>query len=244
MIFRIIDKLIEIAVDLLFPRRCPICGDIVVPRGYLICPKCRKELEFVEEPLCKKCGKEIESMEMEYCYDCLKSKHTYNSGWALLNYTDLMKKSVSHFKYHNKREYADWYVEELLRKYKRNMLRVDPDAIIPIPLHHKKRKKRGFNQAEILAKGLSLGTGIPMRADILFRNRNTIAQKNLNNKERLRNLEQAFVIKKESARELETVILVDDIYTTGSTIEACTRVLKKAGIKEVYFISLCIGKGF
>jgi len=155
-----------------------------------------------------------------------------------------MRKSVSHFKYHNKREYADWYVEELLRKYRRILINLKPDAILPVPLHDAKRRKRGFNQAEILAKGLSLGTGIPMKTDILFRKKNTIAQKNLNNKERLRNLEQAFAVRRENVKELGTVILVDDIYTTGSTIEACSRVLKKAGVQNVHFISLCIGKGY
>lgn len=77
--------------DLLFPRRCPVCGDIVLPRGELICPACVKKLSFVKQPVCKKCGKEISSAEREYCLDCTKHKRSFDYGRALLNYNDTAK---------------------------------------------------------------------------------------------------------------------------------------------------------
>ena len=95
--------------DLLFPRRCPVCGDIVLPRGELICPACVKKLSFVKQPVCKKCGKEISSAEREYCLDCTKHKRSFDYGRALLNYNDTAKKSMADIKYRNRREYLDFY---------------------------------------------------------------------------------------------------------------------------------------
>ena len=105
-----------------------------------------------------------------------------------------------------------------------------------------------MNQAEILAKGIAKSTHIPVYNNILIRNKNTIPQKLLDDKERVKNLKNAFAVSDEclNAKEISTlkrVMLIDDIYTTGATIDVCAKVLKSIGIKEVYFITVCIGKG-
>lgn len=244
MELNILEKWVSMAVDLLFPRRCPICDEIVTVRGQLICPGCRGKAEIVKEPKCKKCGKEISSFEKEYCYDCGRTKHDFEYGWALYHYNEAMRVSVSRFKYKNKREYGDWYVEELLKRYGRKLRSLHADALIPIPIHPSKKRSRGFNQAELLARGLSQGTGILLNRKGLIRSLKTLPQKNLGPRDRLRNLQKAFQVDKSQLKGVKRVILVDDIYTTGSTIEACSRVLKAAGVQEVYFICLCIGKGY
>lgn len=228
--------------DLLFPRRCPVCGDIVLPRGELICPACVKKLSFVKQPVCKKCGKEISSAEREYCLDCTKHKRSFDYGRALLNYNDTAKKSMADIKYRNTREYLDFYAEAVCLRYGTALLRLGADALVPVPVHPSRRRQRGFNQAEIFACRIGARLGIPVRTELLVRSKKTAPQKQLNPKERLHNLEEAFTAG-EVPEGVRRVILVDDIYTTGSTIEACTRALLRAGVKNVYFIAICIGRG-
>lgn len=232
----------SVLIDALFPRRCPVCGSIVIPKGKLICPSCLKQLSFVKSPACKKCGKEVMSDTTEYCFDCTRHNRSFEYGIALLNYNEASKKSMAGIKYKNKREYLDYYIDASVHYCGKNLLNMQADALIPVPVHPTRRRQRGYNQAEILAEGLGRKLSIPVRPDLLVRNRNTEPQKILSPEKRLANLENAFsagVI----PENINSVIIVDDIYTTGSTIEACTRVLKGAGVKKVHFFAVCIGQG-
>lgn len=233
--------------ELIYPRRCPICENIVLPKGNKICPTCRKKLTYVEEPCCKRCGKPIAEEMQEYCFDCYRKQFHYDFGIALLVYDQTMKASITAFKFHGKKEYADFYVEEMAERLGEKILERKPDVFVPVPIHKKKRQVRGFNQAELLAAGLSKMLGIPMDSKLLLRTKNTIPQKQLNDKERLKNLECAFMVSAPNYGEKKTyrhIMLVDDIYTTGSTIEACSRVLLTSQAAKISFVSLCIGKGY
>lgn len=228
--------------DLLFPRRCPVCDDIVLPKGELICPGCVKKLSFVKSPTCKRCGKEISSAEREYCLDCVKHKRSFEYGKALVNYNDVSKNSMVKIKYKNKREYLDFFIEAICVRYGTGLVRMQADALVPVPVHPSRKRTRGFNQAELLADGIGEKLKIPVCAGMLCRGKKTAPQKQLNPQERLKNLEEA-LIPGEVPKGVKRVILVDDIYTTGSTIEACARALKRAGVEKVYFITICIGRG-
>lgn len=160
-----------------------------------------------------------------------------------MEYDALMRKSIGRFKYQNRREYADFYVQELFLSCKDAILKWQPDALIPIPLHRDKRRKRGFNQAELVARGLGKKLGIPVYTDILIRTRRTKPQKELTDRERRSNLKNAFQLKKNDVR-LKRVILIDDIYTTGSTIDAAASALLEKSAEKVYFLSICIGRGY
>lgn len=229
-------------IDLLFPRRCPVCDSIVVPKGRLICPDCIKNLSFVKDPVCKKCGKEVLSSDIEYCFDCMKHKRSYEFGRALVNYEEYARNSIAKIKYKNKREYLDFYGDALSLRYEKIIRRMGADGLVPVPVHPSRKRERGFNQAELLARRIEVNLNIPVFPELLVRNKKTMPQKELNPTERLKNLEEAFLPGK-LVPGLKNVILIDDIYTTGSTVEACTRVLKKSGIDKVYFLTICIGRG-
>lgn len=235
-------------LDIIYPVRCPLCGEIVLPKGKKICPSCREKLPYIQEPKCMKCGKPLEQEEKEFCNDCDRKTYHFDKGYAVWTYNDIMKQSVANFKYHSKKEYADFYIEEIIKNYSDKINRMKLDAIVPIPIHRSKHLERGYNQADILAKGIGKRAGITVISDLLLRNKKTMPQKELSDIERLRNLTGAFgwneVAARGYAHPLERVLLVDDIYTTGSTIEASTNILKAHGVLEVYFIVLCIGKGF
>lgn len=145
-------------------------------------------------------------------------------------------------KYHNKRYYAEIFGKELADEFEFQIRRWGIQAIIPIPLHRSKMRKRGYNQAELLAKQLSECMGIPIEKDVLYRIKKTRPLKEMNGEQRHRNLKGAFAVSK-SWNPRQNILLIDDIYTTGSTIERAAGILKKAGVKNVYFLTLSIGQG-
>lgn len=233
-------------INLLYPRRCPVCGKIVAPETSLIHPSCISKLSPVKSPTCKTCGKEVFGEHMEYCYDCSRHTHTFDGGLALLNYNEAARHSMAAVKYKNRREYLDFYASAIDVRFRKSVLRLHAAKLVPVPIHPSRRRTRGYNQAEELAKRLSALWQIPVDSGLLVRKKKTAPQRELNPAERLKNLRAAFGMNPDydSSRGIpETVILVDDIYTTGSTVEACSRVLKQAGVKRVYVVVVCIGAG-
>lgn len=228
-------------LSVLYPRRCPVCGKIVTPKGRLICPSCEKKVSFIKEPVCLRCGKEVAAKEIEYCYDCSRHERSFTQGFALAVYDDVMRCSIRQFKNGGRMEYADWYAEALWERYGGQMKRLKADGLVPVPLHGSRLSERGYNQAEVLAKRLGRKLGLPVWPKALARPRKTVAQKYLGAGERSRNLESAFAPGRQPV-EGRTVILVDDIYTTGGTAEACTRALLAAGAKQVALVNVCIGE--
>lgn len=233
-------KIKDFFLDILYPRRCPVCGKIVPQRGLLICPDCIGKLSWIRQPLCKCCGKEIISENNEYCSDCAGRPRAFDGGMAVINYNELASRSMALIKYHNKREYLDFYTEAIFRRLAGKIRRLQPDALVPVPVHPARLKKRGFNQAEELARRLSDFLHIPVNTSMLSRGKNTLPQKALSPAERLYNLEKAFIAAKIPS-SIHTILLVDDIYTTGSTVEACARVLKRNGAEQVYFVTIFMG---
>lgn len=215
----------------------------MVGGGALICEPCRLRLHPVTEPLCKKCGKPLSAKEAEYCPDCGRKKHLYTRGRAALEYDSIMRESIGRFKYENRREYSSFYVQELLNTCGMAVHSWNIDLIIPIPLHKDRMRKRGFNQAESIAKGLSRELGISVSTDSLLRIRKTSPQKELNDQERRSNLKNAFQVVNNDVK-FKKVLLIDDIYTTGSTVDAATAVLLENGAEKVYFLSISIGRGY
>lgn len=232
----------EWLTGILFPRRCPVCGEIVEPAGRLICPSCLKRLSFVRSPVCKRCGKEIANAAAEYCADCAGRSRSFEYGVALLNYDETARRSMARIKYENKREYLDFYGAAMARRYEKTIRRMNAGALVPVPVHASRFRERGFNQAGLLAEIVGKRLGIPTAPKMLVRDKRTLPQKSLSAAERLRNLSGAFRAE-EPVRGLDSVLLIDDIYTTGSTIEACARALRDAGIRRVYFAVICVTGG-
>lgn len=235
-------KWLEGLTAVLFPRRCPVCHGIVVPQNNLIHSQCFSKISFIKSPVCKKCGKSLRLETDEYCFDCMKHKRSFDYGLALADYDDITRQSIVKIKYKNKREYLDFYGEAICQRFSSQILRMQADFLAPVPIHPERLKTRGFNQAQVLAEKLGPRLGLPVYGELLIRSKKTQPQKNLNSQERFKNLKEAF-FSAQLPEGKKRVILVDDIYTTGSTIEACTRKLKEAGASNVYFIVIAIGKG-
>lgn len=236
-----IKSLRELFLNLLFPRRCPVCDRPVAPFGSLVCASCEQTFTYIEQPYCLKCGKPLTHEEQEYCHDCGVHRHLFDRGLALYQYQDVSD-SLYRFKYKGRQEYAAYYAFCMALRCRAFIAGCHPDALVPVPIHKSRCHQRGYNQAERLARELSALTGIPVAADLICRVRKTAPMKELSAQERQNNLKRAFKICRNDVK-LDTVIIIDDIYTTGSTIDAMSYELRRAGVKRIYFVTLAIGRG-
>lgn len=232
-----------------YPPRCPVCGDIVSHKGEnvstreaAVCFKCRNVFRRPGPSCCYRCGRTV-AQDMEFCENCAKRQFSYVRAFPVWIYGTHVQKSIAAFKYHDRKEYAVYYGQEFVRMYGELWSTLHIQALIPVPIHAARRRIRGYNQAALFAREIGKRMGIPVYEDFLLRIENTQPQKNLDERQRSVNLRRAFAVDERKRKEyyrLTRVALVDDIYTTGSTVEACTRVLLYAGIKTVYIALVSI----
>lgn len=223
--------------ELLYPARCPLCGKLW--NG--VCPECVSELTYISAPFCMKCGKPVEAAEEEYCGDCRKISHIYTRGRGMLLYGGKVKESIHKIKYQNKREYLEFYGNEMAERLGEEIRRWEPEVLIPIPMFRRKQRKRGYNQSEILAVKLGKQLGIPVCTDALKKICDTRDQKELSHRQRRENLKHAFSTVEHLP--FQRVLLVDDVYTTGSTIDAAAKALRRSGVRKIFFVTVCVGEG-
>lgn len=188
------------------------------------------------------CGKPLKKDTDEYCPDCISASTCLVQGRNLWTHREPVAGALYRLKYHNKRNYGKIFARELAQQYTGEIKRWKIDVIIPVPLHSSRRRKRGFNQAEIIAGELASLTGIPLRTDVLFRIKKTLPQKSLGRTERQANLNGAFAVSR-TWKACKNVLLIDDIYTTGATLEKAAKMLRTVGVQNVYFLTVSIGQG-
>ena len=234
--------LTEAAADLVFPKRCVLCDEIIPfdRRKEGICDRCRSKIRYIREPFCMRCGRQLGKDQEEYCKDCSR-EHVFLQNVTLYDYGSIAD-SLFRFKYRGRREYARFYGEELYRGYREWLAVRKPDALIPVPCHSSRRRQRGYNQAELLAEALSAVSGIPVKKDLIQRIHKTGPQKNLTLRERQNNLKKAFKICQNDVK-LSTIVIIDDIYTTGSTMDAMAEELHRNGVRKIYGMALASGRG-
>lgn len=189
-----------------------------------------------------RCGKPLERAEQEYCRDCSRQDAVYEQGRSVWLHREPVSGAIYRFKYGNKRNYGRIFAVEMAERCGEQIRRWGIEEIIPVPLHPARKRKRGYNQAEILAEELGGLLNIPVRKDVLYRIRNTRPQKSLDDTERISNLKGAFAVPK-NQKPKGKVLLVDDIYTTGNTIRRTAKMLRLAGAQKVYFLTISIGQG-
>jgi ComF family protein len=237
-----------------------VCDDLLeaaeVRNGEWTHRKCKTKLKPVGDNVCYHCGRPVRREKQEYCHDCTRGiqqkqspfwKGTpfscYQQGKALFLYQDEAKKMMYRFKYGNRRTYADFFADEAQKQYGDWITGKSVEAVVPVPMYRKKEKQRGYNQADVFAKKLADALGLAYEPAAVQRIVDTKPQKELGDEERKNNLKNAFHVEKFIVK-YKYILLVDDIYTTGSTAEAVARQLLAAGVEKVFFLSVCIGNGY
>ncbi|MDO4284667.1 MAG: double zinc ribbon domain-containing protein [Eubacteriales bacterium] len=227
-------------LDLIFPRRCPVCDRPVRPFGEEICRECAGTFERVGTQTCRRCGKRLRTPQEEYCRDCREQEHRFAYGGAALTYRTCAG-ALYRFKYGGRQEYASYFAGEMARVLRERFAQDPADLLVPVPLHRERMRRRGYNQAALLAAALSERTGIAAEEKALVRVRRTAPMKAMSAAARQNNLKKAFHASANVVKS-KSIIVIDDIYTTGATIDACAEALYAAGAAKVCFLALSIGE--
>lgn len=231
------EKGTEWILNSIYPHRCPICHEILADQSALVCQDCFYSLEDIREPRCKNCGRPVKEEE-ELCGNCKGRTFAFTKGRGIFLYTAQMRHSVLLYKYGGRKEYGRFFAHAMAFYGRKELERWKPDLLLAIPLHKSKIRRRGFNQAEVLAEIIAAKYRIPFASDVLTKTVQTRSQKKLDANARRRNLKKAFHVN--SSVKDKRILLIDDVFTTGSTIDAAAECLKEAGAREVYFLTLCI----
>ena len=224
-------------LNILYPRCCPVCHRILPDQTSLVCMECAEDLRPVKTPFCLKCGTPVAQGE-EFCRACRRAEHLFDCGRGVFSYDDVWKKSIEKYKYYGCREYGDFYAEMMVRCASGDRRIRQADLVVPVPLHEKKKRIRGFNQSWYLAARVACQMGIPARESAVIKLHETKSQKKLSFPERRRNLRDAYEVRESVTGR--SILVVDDIYTTGSTMDAMAEVLYRAGADRVCFLTFCV----
>ncbi|PIV21433.1 MAG: ComF family protein [Deltaproteobacteria bacterium CG_4_8_14_3_um_filter_45_9] len=222
------------------PPQCPCCERLLEEDQQGFCSNCLSEIRWIEPPFCSICGIPFISKEVEShpCGACVTHRKYFTMARAWGAFEGSLQEAIHRWKYEGKTRltpfFAEWMVKGLNRYWEPDSL----DLLIPVPLYTQRLRERGFNQALLLVKELSRRTGIPYRKTILQKKKPTIPQVNLSGAEREKGLRGAFHIIRNEELLGKSVLLVDDVYTTGATVNECSKVLLRGGAERVDVLTL------
>lgn len=237
-----IKKLKEIIIDSIFREEkiCFICDNYNPYIKNNICSFCLEEYSLRNKKTCKICGKKIFSIEdskENRCLDCIKTFNYFEKGFSAFIYKGNLKNKIADFKYRDRLYLKNIFAREMSVYIKRHFNSLNIDIILPVPMEKNRKKNRGYNQAEILSKELSKFLKIPNEEHILTRDKLIKSQMGLSRLQRIKNIKKTISIKNSNLIEGKNILIVDDVYTTGATVNECARVLKENGASSIVFIT-------
>ncbi len=218
--------------DVFFPARCQGCNQPTGPQSALLCNSCRARLSPLVSPLCPCCGTTFTSGADHLCGACLGKTFAFSRARSLFSYKDPLRSLLVRLKFGRDLSVLET-LAALARQAEAEQVVHVPDCLIPVPLHKKRLQRRGFNQALLLAKACFPAWQAALCPDLLCRHRATVPQTELSGQARRNNLKNSFSLREVRLIRGRTVLLVDDVYTTGSTLHECARVLVRAGADRV-----------
>ena len=231
--------MIKRILDILYPRRCILClsADASLSQTDIdLCPACRNELQLIEHS-CYQCGIPLQNtLAGQLCGQCLQKSPAYDQVISIYHYRQPLVWLIAQMKFNKKlliaRLLSQLMTQHLLAIKKSEQLSL-PEAIIPVPLHHKRQYQRQFNQSEELAKTLSDTLDIPLDTQYLQRHIDSVQQSGLDAKQRKKNVKGIFKVNNKKQQHYRHVVIIDDVMSTGSTVNEIARVLKRSGIKQI-----------
>lgn len=230
-------KFLKKLSEIIFPNQCISCNVLIGQEG-IFCISCWQKLQFITEPKCKICSQPFEFKidDNLTCPRCLSTKPSFDKTIVALRYNSIIKKIIKNFKYYDNIFLAKKLIGFLLNKITLEINNFD--IICAVPLHKSRLKSRKFNQSILLAKEIEKKFNKKLYYDLIFRTKNTATQASLKSKERTKNLKNAFAFneKYSSLIKNKKILLIDDVMTTGVTVENCAKILKKAGAQKVIVV--------
>jgi len=227
--------------DLIFPRKCHGCEKAYLGEDeHFWCSSCRTRIEWIRSPLCTLCGKPYPknpSGSDHYCGECLTSTFHFDRARSAAVHSGIVRDCIHALKFGGRLHHVPSLVQLLHESMEREM-EVYEGMILPVPLHTRRLRQRGFNQAALLARELGRRLGRVVRFDVLVRKQWTEPQTRLNREERLENVKNAFQVVSPGVIKGGRILLVDDVFTTGTTLSECARELKQSGAAEVTALTI------
>jgi competence protein ComFC len=224
-------------LHVLLPAACPAChGEI--EDGRVLCVSCTNRIVPIREPACPHCGAESRRRNPRRCPNCPPETMHFASAHAALRYIEALPEIFYAFKYFNHPELADVFVPILWEALRLRRAMPEIDVLTPVPLHWRRRLWRGYNQSELIARGIAEHSGLPCETDLIIRVRHTPRQALLPHTDRARNVKGAFAVETPTRIAGRSIGLVDDMMTTGHTVNECARVLMNARARAVHVITL------
>lgn len=237
---RLADVLNDLS-EVIFPARCLGCDEILHSRsGQMFCSACGNKIHFITGSICNICGTTFPDSPAQnhVCGDCLEKKPYFDCARAIFSYEDIILHSIHQFKYKNNITIGEIFASFMADFSFPDINFKDYSLIIPVPLHVQRLRERGFNQSLILARALGEQKKIPVDFSLLKRHQFTVTQKGSNKKERKENVKGVFHITDTDKLHDRNIILVDDVYTTGATVNECAKTLSQAGAARVSVLTL------
>ena len=231
----------ERLLRLIFPPRCAICTEVLdlEERAGFLCRNCAKARPYIPQEVCPHCNGKTDTGG--FCRACLK-EFAFESACAAVPY-ETVRRAIHLFKFEGGKKLGEdlgRFLAEYLEERQRELL-AQTDFMVCVPLYPKKEKRRGFNQARLLCEGIAAQTGLLFRPEVLHRKRETAAQSSLDTPvQRRQNLQDAFAVTEDLSGK--RILLVDDIFTTGATCNACAKELYRAGAEKVFVCCLSATK--
>lgn len=227
---------LETGLGLIYPETCQLCRRRRARvRDGLVCPDCRSQVRFIRPPYCRRCGLPFAgdlTTEFE-CTNCADLKFHFSSARAAVVARSVVLEAIHHFKYSRALWFESFLADLFLREALPALRPPEQDLILPVPLHPLKQREREFNQAEVFARHLGRALGLPVDTKILRRILPTATQTLLTREQRATNMQGAFAVRPGADLTGRKIILVDDVFTTGATTNACARALRAAGATDV-----------
>jgi ComF family protein len=238
-----LDQYMRKFLDIIFPRKCILCENSHDGDRESICPNCMDKIPFINDPVCDRCGIPFEvtySIEesLNYlCGECRSSPPLFDRALSVCQYDETVRDIIAAYKYQNK-PYIGKDLVSIINKFLGGRIaELFPELIIHVPLHVKRLKERGYDQAYILADGIGRELNIRVSYKNLVRTSYTTPQVDLNGMERMKNVKGAFFVTDPAELKDRSILLIDDVFTTGATIKECVKVIKKAGAGKVYVLT-------
>lgn len=233
-------NLIKGIFDLVLPRECVVCSSVIKDsQNGFVCSECFSKIKIIEPPFCKGCGRPFISREtLKYspehlCARCREKAFSFHCARAVGVYEGTLKKLIHAYKFRKKRALGEYLSKIMIENLGDKFEQIDFDTIIPVPLHKQRLRTREFDQSFLLAMKIGKHLNIPVLSDSLIRYRSTKPQLELKVKERLKNVKGAFRVREGEKIKGKSILLIDDVFTTGATINECSKILKKEGASRV-----------
>lgn len=234
-------RMVKSCMDIILPPSCPFCGvRMSVAGSRRICPRCISAIQYLEPPFCRICGIELPGLSATrhepLCGECLSNTPPFATARSIVRYDAQVKQLVHKLKYTGELSVIPGLVELIDSYDMADFAAVD--RVVVVPLHIRRLRHRGFNQAAVLARLLFADRLNLIKPDWLSRTRNTIPQTELGGNARRKNLRGAFQVRATADLMGSRVCLVDDVFTTGTTVRECSKELLKSGAAEVRVLTL------